>query len=120
MFEPKIKKFNNFLNFICTKKTIGITLCPFGIYIKDYNFTSNYISKRITINHEKIHWQQQLEMLIIPFYICYFLEWLIKTIIYRKNAYRYISFEKEAFNYAYDIKYLKARKHFTWIKFLKD
>ena len=43
----------------------GICLAPIHIQIKEGYFTDR------RINHEKIHWAQQMEMLIIPFYLWY-------------------------------------------------
>ena len=68
----------------------------------------------IDINHEKIHSAQMKELLYIPFYIVYFIEWLIRF-LYLGNfdkAYRGISFEVEAYCQQYDLKYLKNRKHY--------
>ena len=58
--------------------------------------------RRITpdiLNHELIHCQQQLELLYIPFFILYVLEWLVHLVKYRDwwKAYDAISFEKEAY-----------------------
>jgi hypothetical protein len=110
MFEPKIKIFTNFLKFVCGKYVTGITLCPFGIYVKNIKSIS-------VINHEKIHWQQQLELFILPFYIWYFIEWLIKLFFF-KDAYRNISFEREAYNNDLNNNYLKSRKPYAWIKLI--
>ena len=57
----------------------------------------------IDINHEKIHGKQQLELLIIPFYIIYFIEWIFK-------GYKQISFEKEAYKNQEDMNYLEWRR----------
>lgn len=57
----------------------------------------------IDINHEKIHLAQQLELLIIPFYIIYLIEWIFK-------GYRNISFEKEAYTHQEDMNYLEWRR----------
>lgn len=68
----------------------------------------------IDINHEKIHSAQMKELLYIPFYIVYFIEWLIRF-LYLGNfdkAYRSTSFEVEAYCQQYDLKYLKNRKHY--------
>lgn len=72
----------------------------------------------VTINHESIHTKQMQEMLYIPFYIWYVLEWLVKLMLYRNTwlAYRRISFEAEAYINQYDENYLKNRKHFAWFK----
>ena len=63
----------------------------------------------VDINHEKIHLAQQLELFIIPFYLIYLIEWIIK-------GYRNISFEKEAYSNEHNLDYLKNRKHFSMWK----
>ena len=70
-----------------------------------------------TLNHEKIHSAQMREMLYIPFYIWYLLEWLLRLFL-PGNAYRNISFEREAYKYQNDLSYLSRRGRFTWIRFL--
>ena len=108
----RIKVMNKFLKLILSDNILAITLCPFGIYLKNNNQSVR------TINHEKIHWKQQLEMLVIFFYIWYILEWLIKYFKYGKYAYYKISFEQEAYTYDDNLNYLKNRKIFTWMKFI--
>ena len=71
---------------------------------------------KYVINHEKIHTRQMLELLIIPFYIIYIVEWLLKVIIYKNSflAYQNISFEREAYTNAKNLEYLKKRKAFSF------
>lgn len=73
-----------------------------------------------TINHEKIHGRQQIEMLLVLFYLWYALEWLIRLMQYRnrKAAYRNISFEREAYANQHNPDYLKSRKLFEFTKYL--
>jgi len=108
-----VKEYNWFLKLILPSNIIGITLCPFGIYVKDIN----RVTER-TINHENIHWQQQLEMLVIFFYIWYLVEWIIKLFKYGGRSYRNLSFEREAYGNDKNIDYLKNRKHYSWFKYL--
>ena len=115
MFEPKLKKFNWFVKLITFNWPVGITLAPFGIYINQKYRTLENVSER-TKNHESIHWKQQLEMLIIPFYLWYLLEWVIKLFIYGKGAYRNLSFEREAYDNDDNLDYLKTRKKYCWVK----
>jgi hypothetical protein len=100
----------------------GITLFPFIILRKKYKNVERWMEgrKENLIQHETIHIKQQIEMLIIPFYIWYFIEWIIKFIKYRdaKKAYKSISFEKEANIYENRKNYLEFRKPYSWIKFL--
>ena len=100
---------------ILTKmKVNGITLFPF-IILRNKDFKNN----KILINHEKIHLRQQLELLIIFFYIWYVVEyyyWLVKL----KNkhlAYRNISFEREAYAMEEDLNYLETRKIWSFWKY---
>ena len=69
------------------------------------------------INHERIHLQQQLELLILPFYIWYVLEYLIYRIKFKNHdkAYRAIRFEKEAYNNDSDLNYLQKRKLYNYL-----
>ncbi len=73
------------------------------------------------INHEQIHTAQQRELLFIPFYLLYFIEWLFRLVRHRnwKDAYFAISFEREAYAHGDDLAYLKRRKLYEWIKYLK-
>ncbi len=69
-----------------------------------------------TLNHEEIHTAQMKELLYIPFYIIYILEWFVRLFM-KGNAYRNISFEKEAYGHEMDSEYLKHRRHFAqWLK----
>lgn len=52
-----------------------------------------------TLNHEAIHTAQMKEMLYVGFYLWYVIEWLVKLFIYGEQAYRNISFEREAYAY---------------------
>ena len=62
------------------------------------------------INHEKIHLRQQLEMLVLPFYVWYLIEYICFG--YYKNR-----FELEAYANDSDLNYLKKRKWFSFFKY---
>lgn len=87
-------------------KVIYNKIIPFkgykAITIWPFIFARKKLSE-IDINHEKIHLAQQLELLIIPFYIIYLIEWIFKR-------YRNISFEKEAYANQEDMNYLEWRR----------
>lgn len=83
----------------------------------------NNISQR-TIQHEQIHTLQMKEMLYIFFYIWYVIEWICKLFVYNnfKEAYRNISFEREAYTYQENVSYIcdkDVRPKYNWINFLK-
>ena len=96
----------------------------------------------VTVNHERIHSAQFVEVtvaslailgvlslflnnwlfLLSPFmfYILYVLEWLVRLIQYKGTymAYRNTSFEREAYQNQEDLYYLKGRKFFSFLKYL--
>ena len=72
----------------------------------------------VTLNHEEIHTAQMKEMLYIFFYLWYVTEWLVRLFM-KGNAYRNISFEREAYSNEDDVIYLESRKRFAWIKYIK-
>ena len=100
---------------ILLNKFAGCTLWPF-ILIK----SNNQKNDLIFINHERIHLRQQLELLVLPFYIWYGLEYLYYRI--RGNskdaAYKSICFEKEAYINENDLYYLKQRSFWTFLKWM--
>lgn len=72
------------------------------------------------INHEKIHLRQQLELLIIFFYLWYVIEYYFWYFRLKDSflAYKYISFEREAFAMEDDHDYLKTRKLWSFWKYI--
>lgn len=69
------------------------------------------------VNHERIHTAQMRELLYLPFYLLYLLEWLIRLLM-RGNAYRNISFEREAYGNMYNPDYLSRRRRYAWLHFI--
>ena len=92
----------------------------------------------VTINHESIHSAQIAEVMIasVPFalllwlltnvwlgillfiasyYLWYVIEWLIR--LPKGNAYRRLSFEREAYTNQSNMEYLKKRKAFAFFKY---
>lgn len=113
MKTPIIIKSESFLNSISWFMRVGgITLWPF-IIIRPYK---NWI----VINHESIHIKQQQELLVVPFYLLYMIEWFVGIFIYGSTTKSYynISFEREAYENQSNPDYLKTRKLFSFIKYL--
>jgi hypothetical protein len=75
----------------------------------------------LLINHEKIHFRQQLELLILPFYVLYLFHYLLNRFKYKDHhqAYLHICFEREAYTHDRDMTYLRKRKLYAWVHFLK-
>ncbi|MCS4237854.1 hypothetical protein M2306_000616 [Myroides gitamensis] len=99
------------------KHIAALTLYPFIIY-KDASFAED----AILVNHERIHLKQQLELLILPFYLWYGIEFLIRLLYLRnrKKAYRAISFEQEAYKNEANLAYLKQRKTYAFFQYMRN
>lgn len=93
----------------------GMAIFPF-ILVK----RRAYKEDQVLINHEKIHLAQQLELMLLFFYIIYLVHYLINLLRYKNHeqAYMNIVFEREAFRMDKDLSYLKRRKLFAWTQFL--
>jgi hypothetical protein len=76
--------------------------------------------KEILINHELIHFYQQVEMLFVFHWLLYLLFYLIARVKGKDHdtAYYSIPFEKEAYTFEHDLHYIRRRKLFAWVKFL--
>ena len=119
--KPKIKRMNWLVRTITFGFAAAICLAPIGVFLRkeqwDWRYWSKSSYKRL-IRHETTHWKQQMEMFILPFYICYFVEWILKLPFYGRRAYRAISFEREAKWNEDNRDYLKNRKRYSWVKYL--
>jgi hypothetical protein len=100
------------------KKVSAMALWPFVIFRNQ-----ELLNDKVILNHERIHHRQQLELLIIPYYIWYFLEYWIKMF---KNGFRHfdayvsVSFEQEAFDKQSEFSYLNNRQWLaSWTYFKK-
>ncbi|WP_142784001.1 hypothetical protein [Changchengzhania lutea] len=103
-------------NFLIPKGYRGLTLFPF-IVLRSKDLKSN----TFLINHEKIHLRQQLELLVLPFYIFYGIEFLYRWALYKNwhMAYINISFEREAYTHENDLDYLKHRQNWDFLEYLR-
>lgn len=109
------------------------TIMLFGFIL-----TKNRTLSAQTITHERIHVRQWLEcsLLAVPlmllswwfavsapflYYIVYLVEYLVRLVVKRNasEAYRDISFEREAYRNQRDGSYLNRRLPFGFIKYLK-
>ena len=73
------------------------------------------------IRHELIRWEQQSEMLILPFFLWYLVEFVVNLFKFNdwSKAYRNISFEREAYDFEKEKDYLSFRKRFAWFNYLR-
>lgn len=97
------------------KNYVGLSFWPF-IILKDPVLKED----AILVNHERIHLRQQRELWILPFYLLYLLEGVVRFLIYfdAYKAYRNISFEREAYHNETNLNYLSGRSRFVFIKYL--
>lgn len=101
-------------NIFSGRKAIAIVVFPF-IFLLD----QRYKEDKFLLNHENIHIKQATEMLVVPFYIWYFIEFLIRFLQYKKirQAYLNISFEREAYRNERNLHYLKKRKLWAFSRY---
>jgi hypothetical protein len=104
-----------FNKYIVPKDFVSLTLFPF-IFLKSIAQKEN----KVLLNHEKIHLQQQKEMLVLFFYLWYTVEFLVRFVKTKnKNkAYRGISFEQEAYAHETDMLYIEKRPKWAFLKYL--
>lgn len=117
---------------------IAITIWPFVFVRKDLAHKFDVVGE----NHENIHAEQQKEMLgvgallgglllmitgslwwllLVPiFFWWYLIEWILRSVFGTGNAYRNISFEREAYANEKDMLYPSVRrKSFAWMNYLR-
>ncbi len=104
-----------FIVIVPAMRVSGMAVFPF-IFLK----SKLYKQDNVLIRHETIHLKQELELLIVPFYILYLLNYLVNLVRYKSHnkAYFNIAFEREAYKHEADVNYLYQRKAHTWVKFL--
>ena len=111
--DYKSMKFKGFLVNVTFLWVDGMALFPFIL-------TRRKAPGVIFVNHECIHLRQQMEMGIIPFYIWYLAEYLIRRAQYKNHylAYLHISFEQEAYRNEENLDYLKGRKFWAFLRYI--
>ncbi|MBN2158942.1 MAG: hypothetical protein JW807_06065 [Spirochaetes bacterium] len=96
----------------------GLTIFPFIILSKDLRGSPE---AAVTINHERIHIRQQMELLVVFFAFWYIGACLVGVLrgcsLY--EAYRDNIFEREAFCGMHDPDYLRKRKLFAFMDYRK-
>jgi hypothetical protein len=101
--------------FILSRHFDGVVLWPF-IVVKRAELKKN----PIFMNHERIHLKQQVEMLLIFFFLWYFFEYLIRLLKYGDSykAYNKICFEREAYANEKNLKYRENRPFWNFLNYL--
>lgn len=103
--------------YLVPKRYLGLAIFPF-LFLKQKGLCSD----AVLLNHERIHLKQQLELLIIPFYIIYLIEFFVRLVWYKKwnLAYNSISFEREAYANESNLQYLKQRRFWHFLKYISS
>jgi hypothetical protein len=93
--------------YLLAKGYKGISLWPFVVLRH-----KEAAGDKVFLNHERIHFIQQQELLVLPFYVFYLAEFFWRYIMYQNfyMAYRNISFEREAYSNEKNLKYCENRK----------
>lgn len=101
--------------FSVVQPAVAITLWPFIIVKED----KKYSEDEVLLNHESIHIRQQVENLIVPFYLIYLYDYVRGLIKYKDSskAYYRIRFEQEAYRNQKNMIYLKERRPHSWKKY---
>ncbi len=91
-------------------KARGMSLWPIVLF-KEKELAQN----QRFIQHEQIHLRQQLELLVIPFYVLYLTEYVFYRLKGKNHqtAYMSISFEREAYAFEDRPTYLENRRPFA-------
>ena len=121
--------YNRFIPF---KGSYAITIIKWIFVREEYKYLDGSRIYNKMINHESIHEQQILDFTpetfpswlrytigSVCFYLLYELEWLFKLIpclIKKKNVYRSLCAEQEAYNNEMDFKYIENRPKLFWLK----
>lgn len=101
--------------YLVPKGYAAMAIFPF-IFVHDRKMRDN----AVLINHERIHLRQQIELLILPFYLWYVAEYCINRLrnMDAKTAYRNISFEREAYSNEGNSNYLSNRPLWNFVNYL--
>lgn len=93
----------------------GMALFPFILVKYREDLTDPQL-----IRHERIHIRQQAELLILPFYVLYLLNYVWNRLKGESHAQAYfnICFEREAYRNESDATYLQGRRWGSFIRYL--
>ena len=121
--------YNKFIPF---KGFYAITIIKWIFVREEYKYLDGLSIYNKMVNHESIHEQQILDFTpktfpkwlrytigSICFYLLYGLEWLFKLIpclITKRNTYRSLCAEQEAYENEDNLNYLESRPKLSWLK----
>lgn len=99
-------------------KLLSVVIDVYAIALWPFIFAREPLSP-VGENHEKIHLRQQVETLIIGFYLIYAWDYLMNRAkgMSPEEAYLNICFELEAYECQGDLGYLDTRPRFAWLDY---
>lgn len=102
--------------YLLAKGFRGVSLWPF-VVLRHKDAARDLVF----LNHERIHLKQQQELLVLPFYLLYSAEFVLKLLIYRnaRKAYFNISFEREAYANERNFEYCQNRKLWGFARYFR-
>lgn len=94
----------------------AIALWPF-VFVRE----KKHLEDASLMCHERIHLRQQKELLVVFFYLWYGIEFIVYRVCGKSpsEAYRKISFEREAYAMEAHSEYLKNRPFWNFLKWLR-
>lgn len=112
-------------------KIVRNSIIPFKGFVAINLFGVLFVRKNVVlsdaryqrmIRHETTHTKQMKELLYLPFYVLYVLEWLVRLVMYReaRKAYRNISFEREAYANQDNVFYNAGRNRYAFLRYIKQ
>ncbi len=99
------------------EKAKAVALFPF-VFVRGEEFATP-----IVINHERIHFRQQLELLFLGGLILHIIEDLYSRLFLKLGSPHYYFFratEQEAYRNQHDFEYLRRRPSFNTFSYIKD
>jgi hypothetical protein len=101
--------------YLIPKGFSGFTVFPFVILANQHDRCN-----KVLLDHERIHLRQQAELLVLPFFVWYGIEYLFRLAQSgdRHEAYKNIGFEKEAYANEGNPGYLVSRPFLGFCNYL--
>lgn len=107
--------------FVLSERSSIVGIVIFGFVLLSRRVRSyTPLRQFLILNHERIHVRQWVETGFVLFAVWYPLEYLLRRLQYSSwdEAYRNISFEREAYDHEAEESYLGRRKFWSFINYL--
>lgn len=113
---PVFNFINKYILSFFSGEFISVMLFPFIVIMEPEDLEEYDTKYEIALNHEKIHFEQCKESFIFGFYFLMIYEYINNYVkLYDCNlAYKYIRFEREAYDNMKNLDYLTDRNRYNW------